>query len=163
MNPIQLKMKCSSMLVMFGIQLGNEFSTFLYLRHEDIKPARLREKSQDALPQEISRNRDSWAECQSCIHLHERFLCLDSSSKARLAVSALEASIIATSGPCHREWDRFRDLRSIIRGHGKCREVRQASRRPDDGINPSPQRDMLAALIEALIKSREKIATGRAR
>lgn len=41
--------------------------------------------------------------CQGWNHLHERFLCLNSSSRARLAVSALEPSIIATSGPCHRE------------------------------------------------------------
>lgn len=36
------------------------------------------------------------------------------SSRARLAISALEPSIIVIGEPCHRERDRFRDLRSIM-------------------------------------------------
>lgn len=50
-----------------------------------------------------NREKPERTKCQGWSHLHERFLCLNSSSRARLAVSALEPSIIATSGPCHRE------------------------------------------------------------
>jgi len=140
------------MLVTFGIHLGNKFPTSLYLGHEDIK--RFREKSQDTLPR-IWRNRgDSWDGNvrAASICMSDSFVLIPRARRGspfplwRLRLSPLAERVIA-----NETVSGIFDRSSVWGDLGVARSGRSGG--PDGGINP--QRDILAALIETLIKSRE--------